>query len=180
MDKFQDQVTTWVVKCFGAKIAGDRAGRNHRFLEEALELVQACGCAVTEARQLVEYVFNRPVGERLCRAQEVGDVLLTLAALCAAQSINMSAAAESGLRRAWIFKDEIRARQAAKPTRSPLPQEVAAEAPTKSSLRIVAEVLGERIFELETLVTALQTSNSALLQRARASEEIVKDLAVRI
>jgi hypothetical protein len=31
--------------CFGPEISADRVERNHRFLEEALELVQACGAA---------------------------------------------------------------------------------------------------------------------------------------
>mgnify|MGYP006958842284 CR=1 FL=1 len=59
--------------------ASDKAERSHRFLEEALELVQACGCSASEAHQLVDYVFGRAVGHA---SQEAGGVMVTLAALC--------------------------------------------------------------------------------------------------
>ncbi len=42
---FQDRVQPWLMECFGPMIAGDREERNHRLLEEALELVQACDCS---------------------------------------------------------------------------------------------------------------------------------------
>ena len=60
---FQQAVSLWMDACFGSEIAADRAERNHRFLEEALELVQACGCSTEEAHALVEYVYGRPDGE---------------------------------------------------------------------------------------------------------------------
>ena len=60
---FQSRVAPWMLGCFGEMIAGDREERNHRFIEEALELIQACGCSASEAHQLVDYVFGRPVGE---------------------------------------------------------------------------------------------------------------------
>jgi hypothetical protein len=83
---FQEQVQPWLTKCFGTVIASDKVERNHRFLEESLELVQATGCTQSEAHQLVDYVFNRPVGEP---AQEVGGVMVTLAALCLANRLDM-------------------------------------------------------------------------------------------
>ena len=39
MGIFQDDVHKWMMKCFGAEITFDRVERNHRFLEEALELI---------------------------------------------------------------------------------------------------------------------------------------------
>lgn len=108
--------------CFGGMIAGDREERNHRFLEEALELVQACGCPAEDAHQLVDYVYGRPVGEP---TQEVGGVMVTLAALCLANGIDMAASGETELARIWTKVDAIRAKQAAKPKGSPLPQEQA-------------------------------------------------------
>ena len=81
---FQASIKQWMVLCFGAVISKDTVERNHRFLEEALELVQAKGCTATEAHQLVDYVFNRPVGEP---SQEVGGVMVTLAALCSASCL---------------------------------------------------------------------------------------------
>ena len=117
-EPFQARVQPWMMACFGAAIAADGAERNHRFLEESLELVQACGCTASEAHQLVEYVFGRPVGER---AQEVGGVMVTLAALCLAQDLDMHAAGEVELARIWTKVEAIRAKQAAKPKHSPLP-----------------------------------------------------------
>lgn len=69
---FQSRVQPWLMECFGPMIAGDREERNHRFLEEALELVQACGCTASEAHQLVDYVFGRPVGEPTQEAEGRG------------------------------------------------------------------------------------------------------------
>lgn len=106
------------MECFGEMIAADVVERNHRFLEESLELVQACGCTKDEAHELVEYVFNRSIGEK---NQEVGGVIVTLAALCLAQNLDMHEAAETELARIWTKVEEIRAKQAAKPKYSPLP-----------------------------------------------------------
>ncbi len=116
---FQSRVASWMLACFGAEISGDKAERNHRFLEEALELVQACGCTESEAQQLVRYVYGRPVGEP---RQESGGVSVTHAALCLAQGIDMSEAGEIELARIWTKVEQIRAKQAAKPKHSPLPQ----------------------------------------------------------
>ncbi|WP_019700433.1 hypothetical protein [Paracidovorax oryzae] len=116
---FQQRVQPWLMECFGPMIAGDREERNHRFLEESLELVQACGCSASEAHQLVDYVFGRPVGEPM---QEVGGVMVTLAALCLANGLDMHAAGETELARIWTKVEAIRAKQAAKPKHSPLPE----------------------------------------------------------
>lgn len=116
---FQQRVQPWMLACFGEMIAGDREERNHRFLEEALELVQSTGCTASEAHQLVDYVYGRSVGEP---AQEVGGVMVTLAALCLANGLDMHAAAETELARIWTKVEQIRAKQAAKPKHSPLPE----------------------------------------------------------
>jgi hypothetical protein len=118
---FQQRVGKWVLACFGETIARDKAERNHRFLEEALELVQACGCTVGEAHQLVDYTFGRPVGDA---HQEVGGVMVTLAALCSAQGLDVQQASEDELVRIWTKVEQIRAKQAAKPKHSPLPEAV--------------------------------------------------------
>jgi hypothetical protein len=115
---FQARVQPWMMACFGAMIAGDAEERNHRFLEESLELVQACGCTATEAHQLVDYVYGRAVGEKV---QEAGGVMVTLAALCLAQGLDMHDAGEKELARIWTKVEQIRAKQAAKPKYSPLP-----------------------------------------------------------
>jgi len=118
---FQQRIQPWMLACFGAEIAADKAERNHRFLEEALELVQATGCSAGEAHQLVDYVYGRPVGEPV---QEIGGVMVTLAALCLAHGMDMHGAAETELARIWTKVEQIRAKQAAKPKHSPLPEMV--------------------------------------------------------
>jgi hypothetical protein len=118
-ETMQSKVVGWLLECFGEGIAKDKVERNHRFLEEALELVQSCGCTKSEALQLVEYVYNRPVGET---RQEVGGASITLMALCFANGISMDDATEIELERIWQNIDKIREKQANKPKYSPLPQ----------------------------------------------------------
>ncbi len=125
LTSFQDRVQPWMMACFGLEIARDRIERNHRFFEEATEAVQANGMTRSEAHQLVDYTFDRPVGEL---HQEIGGVMVTLAALCLASGQDMHAAGETELAR--INRPDmvirIRAKQAAKPKHSPLPEHVVA------------------------------------------------------
>jgi hypothetical protein len=118
-NSFQTRVRRWVVACFGIPIADDRQERNHRFLEEALELVQALRCTREEAHQLVDYVFDRPVGDI---PKEVGGTMVTLAALCAANGLDMETLGWDELERVWTRVEAIRAKQKAKPQFSPLPE----------------------------------------------------------
>jgi hypothetical protein len=115
---FQHDVDAWMQACFGAEIADDTIERNHRFLEEALELVQACGCARQDAHQLVDYVFDRPSGEI---GQEIGGVEVTLAALGNAQKRDVRRCGEEELARVWTKIETIRLKQQTKPHGSPLP-----------------------------------------------------------
>ncbi len=126
MPPFQSRVQPWMVACFGAEISADKIERNHRFLEEALELVQSNGCTRDEAHQLVDYVYGRDQGDI---NQEVGGVMVTLAALCLATGLDMHAAGETELARVWTKVEQIRAKQAAKPKHSPLPMVSPSEAP---------------------------------------------------
>ena len=115
---FQRRVVAWLMECFPMEVCRDRAERNHRFLEESLELVQSLGCTRDEAHQLVDYVFARPSGDPV---QELGGVVVTIAALCWPNDLDMEAAAETELARIWKKIDVIRAKQATKPKHSPLP-----------------------------------------------------------
>lgn len=121
---YQARVNEWMQLCFGALIAADRMERHHRFFEEATELVQAGGMTRHEAHQLVDYTYDRPKGEL---KQEVGGVMVTLAALCNAWRVDMYEAGEIELTRINIpsIVAKIRAKQAAKPKHSPLPAHVA-------------------------------------------------------
>jgi NTP pyrophosphatase (non-canonical NTP hydrolase) len=109
---FQSETTDWATQCFGKDHATDTTLRNHRFLEEAVELVQACGITRIEVLQIVHYVYNRPVG---VIRQEVGGVLNTLAVLCSAFGIDMLDAGNEELMRVWNKFEEIRAKHHAKP-----------------------------------------------------------------
>lgn len=117
-EPFQARVAPWMQECFGPVISADFIERNHRFLEEALELVQACGMHRSEALQLVDYVFARPIGDK---RQESGGVSVTHAALCLANGMDIHECAETELARVWTKVEQIRAKQAAKPKHSPLP-----------------------------------------------------------
>jgi NTP pyrophosphatase (non-canonical NTP hydrolase) len=112
MNEYQMQVLRWLNHCFSENIVNDKVERQHRFLEEALELVQAGGCTAHEAHQLVDYVFGRDVGEL---RQEVGGVMVTLAALCGAYGVSMADCADDELERVWLNIAKIRAKSAAKP-----------------------------------------------------------------
>lgn len=116
--RFQARVWSWALECFGEVVAKCRDERNHRFVEEALELAQSLGCTASEAHQLVDYVWGRPAGDP---AQEVGGVMVTLAVLCQAHGLDMHAAGEDELARIWTKVEQIRAKQAAKPKYTPLP-----------------------------------------------------------
>lgn len=115
---FQSRTASWLLEAFGPAIATNPHERSHRFLEEALELSQACGCTREEAIELVNYTFDRPVGEP---KQETGGVMVTLAGLCFATGISMTAEAERELARVWTKIAALRAKRASKPAGSPLP-----------------------------------------------------------
>lgn len=115
---YQLAVHNWAVECFGEADSNDHSMRCHRFLEEALELVQAGGCSKAEALQLVDYVYGRPTGEL---AQEVGGVTVTLAALCSAFGLNMRFCGDAELARVWEKFDVIRDKHRSKPKFSALP-----------------------------------------------------------
>ncbi len=117
---FQSRVAAWMLACFGDATAADAVERNFRFLEEALELVQSLGCTRADALLLVNYVYGRPWGEP---KQEVGGVMVTLAALCNAAAMDLDDCAAEELSRVWTCIDVIKRKQASKPVRSPLPMQ---------------------------------------------------------
>ncbi|MVN88315.1 hypothetical protein GO986_16335 [Deinococcus sp. HMF7620] len=120
---FQVRSVAWVREAFGTEPAQCREERAHRFLEEALELVQAAGVSEEEVLKLVAYVFARPAGDV---TQETGGVLLTLAPFAAAHGVDLMAAGEAELAR--VSTPEIlakcRAKNAARIEGSPLPGQV--------------------------------------------------------
>lgn len=133
--------------------------RNHRFLEEALELVQAMGCTAAEAHMLVDYTFGRPVGDP---EQEVGGALVTLAALCSAADISMAELGERELARCWQNIDRIRFKQAGKPRSSPLPGPSPVETQPVASNPDHERWLAETWKMIETCATDIRSSNVTL------------------
>jgi NTP pyrophosphatase (non-canonical NTP hydrolase) len=117
---FQARVQPWMLACFNEEIAADRLERGDRFIEEALELVQSGGYDKERAHALVEYVYGRPQGDV---NQEVGGVMVTLAAYCLAFGVDMHVEAERELARINEPEiiEKIRAKQASKPNGSALP-----------------------------------------------------------
>jgi len=110
-DLRQRAVATWATETFGAARMA-LPERCARFIEEALELVQACGMPRADVGRVVEYVFSRPAGEP---AQEVGGVGITLLALCEVAGVSADAAEEAELRRVQAKSVEhFRARHNAK------------------------------------------------------------------
>lgn len=118
MTPFQLETRSWLIACVGLEDANSKQLRNWRFLEEALELVQACGSTKEEALSLIDYVYDRPVGDKF---QEVGGVMTTLHALGNAQEIDVEEAGETELDRCWNNIEKIRMKHFAKPNHGPLP-----------------------------------------------------------
>lgn len=118
LDQFQVRVQPWMTACFGAAISADKVERGDRLLEEVFEALQSGGYDPARIAPLRDYVWSRNVGEP---AQEVGGVMVTLAAYCLAFDIDMHTAGETELARIWTKVDQIRAKQAAKPVGSALP-----------------------------------------------------------
>ncbi len=106
---FQGDVATWMGQCFPPSLSSNMTERGDRLLEEVLELLQAHGYDSARVPTLVNYVFGRPVGEP---AQEVGGVMVTLAAYCSVAGLSMQADGQAELDR--INQPEVMARIRAK------------------------------------------------------------------
>lgn len=98
----QQRAVEWVNSRLGAW-SMDPAERARRFLEEAVELAQAAGCSVEDARRTVDYVFARPAGDA---AQEVGGARLTLLALAASLKVDAVEAEAAELARVYALPVE--------------------------------------------------------------------------
>lgn len=109
---FQARVNDWLIDCLGETSVANKMERNARILEEALELVQSLDYNEASAHEMVGYVYGRDKGEP---SQEVGGVMVSLAALCTTNNIDMLASGEIELKRCNLNKELIRKKQAAKP-----------------------------------------------------------------
>jgi len=109
---YQILIKEWLYKCFDKEICESKPERNHRFLEEALELVQSCDISKEECLRIIDYVYERPKGETF---QEVGGVITTLAAFCSSYGIDLENSAKIELDRINSKIEKIREKQKNKP-----------------------------------------------------------------
>lgn len=98
----------------------DVAERLARFFEEVNEACQAFGMSREDAHKLVDYTYNRPVGDP---AKEIGAAMLTLASLSVVAGLDLAACAEADLEK--LQRPEtvarIRAKRSTRHGRGPLP-----------------------------------------------------------
>lgn len=114
MDRAQraDFLYKFGVEAFGEAQMTSVPHRAIRFLEEAIELYQACGADQDMAHKLVDYVYSRPRGDIFKELGGVGVTLLILALVCGRDADN---AEEYELNRLAILGPEhFKPRDAAK------------------------------------------------------------------
>jgi hypothetical protein len=95
-DLRQHRVFVWAANAFGEGHARSIPQRGIRLAEEAIEAAQAAGCERAMLHKLVDYIFDRPVGNL---GQEIGGVGLTLLALAEAADESADAREASELER---------------------------------------------------------------------------------
>lgn len=108
----QHEVAGFVLDTFGDQLALDPVERGARFIEEALELIQATGITREHAHAMVDYVYDRPVGKV---ADEVGGAGITLMALANVEQLNVLQCVAETLGRAEGRIEKIREKNKAKP-----------------------------------------------------------------
>ncbi len=139
---FQSRVFEWMRRCFVRPDGLARDQRAFRFIEEAIELVQAAGTSREDVNRLVGYVYSRPAG---LVNQEIGGTMVTLAGLASSWDLDLNEAAELELKRCEAKTEKIRAKDLAKPQRSPLPggapRQSEADSPLRANLEYLLEVV---------------------------------------
>lgn len=117
---FQVKVAAWLRACFPDTASTPLVVRVDRFMEEAIELVQSLGYPRERVDVLLDYVYARPAGDD---RQEVGGVLITLAALCETSALDMDACGRGELARVSTPEKmaRLRAKNAGWSPDSPLP-----------------------------------------------------------
>ena len=115
---YQKRVRDWLVACFGSRFADPDQERAARLMEESIELFHAQGKSFEDLIILAKRVYSRPAGDP---KRELGDVMVTLAAVAEINGIEMVEAGEEALVRNWENIEAIRAKQVSKPTGTVLP-----------------------------------------------------------
>ncbi len=110
----QRRVWVWCTHVFAERPGWqEKRQRVQRFIEEALELAQACDVPREDMERLVSYVYGRPVGDP---QQELGGTVITLAALAEALGLDAEAAGFDEMERVERpdVSEKVRAKQKAK------------------------------------------------------------------
>lgn len=94
-DARQSDAFAWGGRTFG-EINLNKRERARRFIEEALELVQAAGLPLSSVADIAHHVYEKPPGEP---AQEAGGVGVTLLMLCQVLGISADFAERKELAR---------------------------------------------------------------------------------
>lgn len=108
----QARIALWVRAAFGEEQAASLPHRGIRMMEEAIELAQAAGTDKAMIHKLVDYVYDRPVGEI---GQEFGGLSVTMLALANAAGLDLDEEEAKEVRRVLAKPlEHFTARNAAK------------------------------------------------------------------
>jgi NTP pyrophosphatase (non-canonical NTP hydrolase) len=108
---FQIRAWQWLVEALGEKVAQSRRQRALRFIEEAIELAQACALSEQDVNAEARKVFCRPAHTI---EREVGGVMMTLACLCRERGLDMNQVGEDELSEVWRRIPQIQSKQKGK------------------------------------------------------------------
>lgn len=111
-DGFQTRTARWVEDTFGEQTRDDLPERCDRFIEEALEFLQAVGYRRESVERAMDYVYSREAGDPM---QEAGGVQVTLAGLCDHLGFDAAFAGEVELARIETMIAAVRAKNGTKP-----------------------------------------------------------------
>ncbi len=115
MSEYQRRYFDWLLRCMGEDVAFNLKERNHRFCEEALELLQACGYSKDQVLSMVDEVYSRMPSQYV--NFEIGDVQGTLSALASARGISLYDVSEYILNRNMAHTEEIQMKHSLKKNR---------------------------------------------------------------
>jgi hypothetical protein len=110
--RLQEEAADWLMIAFPEDPVVRPKVRASRFLEEALELVQTQGITREKAHELVDFVFDRPVGDP---DQELGGTMFCLMAVANALGMDAGLECSKEILNAYQRIPQIRAKSKLKP-----------------------------------------------------------------
>lgn len=75
----QQEVVKWAINAFGHEEATSIKQRGLRYAEESIEVAQAAGIEREKLHELVDYIYNKDIGDLRSEIGGAGIVLLALA-----------------------------------------------------------------------------------------------------